>query len=167
MADSGRGRCLALDYQSFSVTLPRSVRPGSGSLCDSFTVFVRVPTAELGLSYCVMNYRFPWRTGHTFDVEFWCRLLKKHDRTLKPLKLNLTTSEHYVGEGPAAKNQNGNSRGINSTLTTITISVNGTPTFTKSKNRYPPGAHTSVFTGEDTGVINAADAATATAIVNG
>ena len=45
--------------------------------------------------------------------------------------------------------------------------VNGTPMRTKSPKRYLPGTRTRVFTGEETGVIKAADAASATVITNG
>ena len=34
-------------------------------------------------------------------------------------------------------------------------------------NRYPPGVTTNVFTGDETGVINAVEAANATIIANG
>lgn len=57
--------------------------------------------------------------------------------------------------------------GTISTLTIITRIVNGTPTFTKSAKRYCPGPSTKVFTGDDTGVMNAADAASATIMANG
>lgn len=61
----------------------------------------------------------------------------------------------------------GNKIGTKNTDSSITKIVNGSPTFTKSIKLYPPGANTMVFTGEDTGVINAADEEIATIIVNG
>lgn len=61
----------------------------------------------------------------------------------------------------------GNSIGTINTESSITNTVNGTPTLTKSINLYPPGASTIVLTGEDTGVIKAAEAEIATIITNG
>lgn len=55
-------------------------------------------------------------------------------------------------------------------MTTETTSVTrakGDPTLTKSMKVYLPGPTTSVFTGEETGVMNAADAASATVIAKG
>ena len=57
--------------------------------------------------------------------------------------------------------------GTISTVTSITSTVKGTPTLTKSAKRYWPGPSTKVFTGEETGVMNAADAAKATVMANG
>ena len=62
---------------------------------------------------------------------------------------------------------NGRKIGTSSTLTTATMIVKGTPTFTKSPKLYCHGPTTSVFTGEDIGVMKAADAASATVIANG
>jgi len=45
--------------------------------------------------------------------------------------------------------------------------VKGTPILTKSMNRYWPGPSTSVFVGNEIGVINAAEAARATIVANG
>ena len=45
-----------------------------------------------------------------------------------------------------------------------TTTANGTPTLTKSPKRYLPGPSTSVFTGDDTGVMNAVEAASATVL---
>lgn len=56
----------------------------------------------------------------------------------------------------------GRSQGTSRTLTIITTTVKGTPTRTKSPNAYLPGATTSVFTGDEIGVMNAADEARAT-----
>ncbi len=54
-----------------------------------------------------------------------------------------------------------------STLTIATTTVNGAPTFTKSSKLYCPGPTTRVFTGEEIGVMKAADAASAKIIANG
>src|SRR5262245_14541535 len=53
------------------------------------------------------------------------------------------------------------------TTTIMTITLNGTPTRTKSPKVYSPGVTTSVFTGDEIGVMNAVDAANATIITNG
>ncbi len=45
--------------------------------------------------------------------------------------------------------------------------VNGTPIRTKSPKRYWPGPSTRVFTGEEIGVMKAAEAATATTMAKG
>jgi hypothetical protein len=63
--------------------------------------------------------------------------------------------------------QNGNIHGVRTTETTRATSAKGVPTRTKSMKVYFPGPTTSVFTGEDTGVMNAAEAASATVIANG
>jgi hypothetical protein len=57
--------------------------------------------------------------------------------------------------------------GTSSTLTIATMMVKCTPNFTKSPKLYCPGPTTSVFTGEEMGVMNAADAASATVMANG
>ena len=62
---------------------------------------------------------------------------------------------------------NGRKIGTSSALTIATMMVKGTPTFTKSSKLYGPGPTTSVFTGEEIGVMKAADAAGATVIANG
>ena len=62
---------------------------------------------------------------------------------------------------------NGRKIGTSSTLTIATMMVKSTPTFTKSPKLYCPGPTTSVFTGEEIGVMKAADAASATVIANG
>ena len=49
----------------------------------------------------------------------------------------------------------------------MTKIVKGTPILTKSPNLYPPGPTTIVFTGEEIGVMKAAEAATATVIAKG
>ena len=46
-------------------------------------------------------------------------------------------------------------------MTTRAIAASGTPIRTKSKKPYCPGPTTSVFTGEETGVMKAEDAASA------
>ncbi len=61
----------------------------------------------------------------------------------------------------------GNTTGTSSTVTSSTRIVKGTPTFTKSKNLYWPGPSTRMFTGEEIGVMNAAEAARATVIAKG
>src|SRR5262245_45739413 len=61
----------------------------------------------------------------------------------------------------------GSSHGIINTTTTITSKLNGTPTRRKSPNVYSPGVTTRVFTGDEIGVMNAVDAASATIITNG
>ena len=61
----------------------------------------------------------------------------------------------------------GKSIGTKTTLASITIRVKGTPIRTKSLKRYWPGPNTRVFTGEEIGVIKAAEAANATIIANG
>ena len=43
---------------------------------------------------------------------------------------------------------------------------NGAPNLKKSANLYPPGFITNIFTGDESGEINAVDDATATAISN-
>ena len=61
----------------------------------------------------------------------------------------------------------GNNQGTIRTLISITTRAKGTPILTKSINRYWPGAITSMFTGEEIGVINAVDAARATIMAKG
>src|SRR5262245_29708885 len=61
----------------------------------------------------------------------------------------------------------GSSQGTIKTTTTMTRRLNGTPTRKKSPKVYSPGVTTSVFTGEETGVMNAVDAARATIITKG
>src|SRR5690606_14676275 len=61
----------------------------------------------------------------------------------------------------------GKSRGTSATLTIITSRVKGTPMRTKSPKRYWPGPSTRVFTGEEIGVMNAAEAARATVMAKG
>src|SRR5690554_29248 len=56
----------------------------------------------------------------------------------------------------------GNSSGTNNTVVININSVKGTPIRKKSLKRYWPGPKTRVFTGDDTGVIKAAEAAMAT-----
>jgi hypothetical protein len=68
---------------------------------------------------------------------------------------------------PLHHGRKGRSRGTSRTVINRTMMVNGTPTRTKSIKRYFPGTSTSVFTGDETGVINAADAANATVIAKG
>ena len=58
----------------------------------------------------------------------------------------------------------GKSTGTANSVKAMTSSCNGTPSFAKSLNLYPPGPRTSVFTGEATGVEKAVDAAMATVI---
>ena len=48
----------------------------------------------------------------------------------------------------------------------ITIMENGAPNLKKSANLYPPGFITNIFTGDESGEINAVEDATATAISN-
>lgn len=62
---------------------------------------------------------------------------------------------------------NGRKIGTSRTLTIATMMVKGTPNFTKSPKLYCPGPTTSVVTGEEMGVMNAADAASATVMANG
>src|SRR5690606_3844999 len=61
----------------------------------------------------------------------------------------------------------GNSQGSTSTHATSTRSAKGTPMRTKSMKWYWPGPSTRVFTGDDTGVMKAADAARATVMAKG
>ncbi len=61
----------------------------------------------------------------------------------------------------------GKKSGTSSTLTIATTIENGTPTFTKSPKLYWPGPTTSVFTGEEIGVMKAVEAASAMIIANG
>ena len=57
--------------------------------------------------------------------------------------------------------------GTRMTLVSITRRVKGTPMRTKSLKRYWPGPSTRVLTGDEMGVIKAADAARATIIAKG
>lgn len=70
-------------------------------------------------------------------------------------------------KSPQGAYQSPNTHGTITTVTTITSNVNGTPTLTKSAKRYWPGPSTKVLTGDDTGVMNAAEAARATVMANG
>jgi hypothetical protein len=67
----------------------------------------------------------------------------------------------------AVYGRSGRSQGISSTVSTSTRPVSGTPIRTKSPKRYLPGTSTSVLTGEETGVMNAAEAAMATVMTKG
>ena len=51
--------------------------------------------------------------------------------------------------------------------TIMTRMLNGTPILAKSMNLYCPGPKTSVFTGEEIGVMNAVEAARATVTAKG
>jgi hypothetical protein len=64
-------------------------------------------------------------------------------------------------------NQKGKMSGTSKTLVSMATIENGTPTRTKSTNLYLPGETTNILTGEETGVMNAVDAASATVIANG
>lgn len=72
-----------------------------------------------------------------------------------------------VGSVTAVRDQNGKIQGVMTTETTSATRAKGDPTLTKSMKVYFPGPTTSVFTGEETGVMNAADAASATVIAKG
>ena len=61
----------------------------------------------------------------------------------------------------------GKSHGTRSTVRSRTTIVKGTPIRSKSPKRYCPGASTSVFTGDETGVMKAAEAASATVMTKG
>src|SRR5262249_45833868 len=63
--------------------------------------------------------------------------------------------------------RNARKTGTSNTLTIATMMAKGVPTFTKSPKLYCPGPTTSVFTGEEIGVMKAVDAASATVIANG
>ncbi len=108
----------------------------------------------------------PWHRGaarrwitfmQVFVPSFSCRWTKlariRRCKVLAGRRLCSTRPEYL---------KNGNSTGISRTQTTITSMVKGTPILTKSLNEYLPGPSTRVLTGEETGVINAAEAAIAT-----
>src|SRR5271163_2818247 len=107
-----------------------------------------------------------WRSTGDLRLYFWVQFFPG----LAVILLFVLYPPKYTGAYPSAGTGSqckGNSQGTIKIVVNSTRTVKGTPSFTKSPNRYCPGPRTSVLTGDEMGVMNAAEDAKATVIANG